>query len=500
MVINERLRSCFSAAIVAAATLAISSCQGLQQGTTPVTTPPTSGISSINHIIFMAQENRSFDTYFGQLPAYWAANGYPAQQLDAMPSTASNPSYDGTSTVSAFHVASECIENLSPSWDESHLDWNLQTPSSTTAAMDGFVWNAANFAINENAGGADPQYTDTAGIRAMGYYDWTDLPYYYFMASNFATSDRWFAPALDRTQINRMYLFAATSQGYAYPPGTDAADNAPLTATTIFDELTKAGVSWKVYYSDDICPTTPGDSRTGVKGGIVKDASTSSTTGACTYLTQFAEYAPPNQLPSNVVPVSQYLTDVQNGTLPSVALIEAGYESGRDEHPSSGTDIQTGASYVASLINPLMSSTSWKDSVFILTYDEPGGLYDHVPPFPEPNPDGIAPMDLETGDLCTSTNDPNGPNCDFNYSGYRLPLIVISPFTKKNYVSHTEADYTAILKLIETRFNVASLTQRDAAQMDMTEFFDFQNVPWATPPSNAPAQPTDGVCNAAVLQ
>ena len=71
----------------------------------------------------------------------------------------------------------------------------------------------------------------------MGYYDGTDLNYYYFMASNFATSDRWFAPALDRTQINRMYLFAATSQGYAFPPGTNAADNAPLTAPTIFDAL-----------------------------------------------------------------------------------------------------------------------------------------------------------------------------------------------------------------------------------------------------------------------
>jgi phospholipase C len=76
---------------------------------------------------------------------------------------------------------------------------------------------------------------------------------------------------------------------------------------------------------------------------------------------------------------------------------------------------------------------------------------------------------------------------------------VISPFTKKNFVSHTVADYTAILRFIETRFNVPSLTQRDAAQMDMTEFFDFQNTPWATPPS-PPTQSTTGACNAQVLQ
>jgi phospholipase C len=74
--------------------------------------------------------------------------------------------------------------------------------------------------------------------------------------------------------------------------------------------------------------------------------------------------------------------------------------------------------------------------------------------------------------------------------------MVISSFTKKNYVSHTVADYTAILRLIETRFGVNSLTKRDAAQMDMTEFFDFQNVPWATPPQNIPTQSANEPCNA----
>ena len=473
--------------------LALCGCQGVQQSSTTTPPPPNAGIQSLNHIVFMAQENRSFDTYFGHLPAYWAANGFPSQQFDGIPANASNPSYavNGTATtLPAFHVATECIENLSPSWDESHLDWNLNEPIGPTATLDGFAYNGGKDAI-------DNGYTDTLGLRAMGYYDGTDLNYYYFMASNFATSDRWFAPVLDRTQINRMYLFAATSQGYVYPPGTNAADNKPLTAPTIFDALQKAGVSWKVYYSDDICSTTPPDAQS-PKGGIPHDASSSSNAGACTYLTQFQTYTPPNQLPSNVVPVSQYLTDVQAGTLPSVAFIEAGYMSGRDEHPSSGTNVQTGATYAASLINALMTSPSWKDSAFILTYDEPGGLYDHVSPQPAVNPDGIAPIDLQPNDICTPPAT-DASNCDFNTTGFRLPLIVVSPFTKKNYVSHTVADYTAILKLIETRFNVSSLTQRDAAQMDMTEFFDFQNVPWATPPT-PPTQSTSGTCNAQALQ
>jgi len=144
-----------------------------------------------------------------------------------------------------------------------------------------------------------------------------------------------------------------------------------------------------------------------------------------------------------------------------------------------------------------MTSASWKDSAFILTYDEPGGLYDHVPPAPAVNPDGIAPKDLLPGDTCTT--DLTAVNCNFTVTGFRVPLLVISPFTKMNYVSHTTADYTAILKFIETRFNVPSLTKRDAAQMDMSEFFDFESIPWATPPT-PPQQSTSGVCNAQALQ
>jgi phospholipase C len=163
--------------------------------------------------------------------------------------------------------------------------------------------------------------------------------------------------------------------------------------------------------------------------------------------------------------------------------------------------VQVGAAYVESLVNGLMGSQSWKDSVFILTYDEAGGTFDHVAPVKMPNPDGIAPIDLASTDICGSAYVGENANCDFNYTGFRVPLIVVSPFTRKNYVSHGAADYTAILKFIETRFGLQPLTKRDAAQIDMTEFFDFKNVPWATAPSPSqiPQQSTSGACNAAIL-
>jgi len=454
----------------------LSGCRGLVSG--PGSQSGT--LQSVNHIIFMAQENRGFDHYFGAMHEYWAANGIADQSFDGLaqfnptPGPApTNPGCDpaypppndctvdsSSPQVSSFPMVSMCVENPSPSWNEDHVDWNFKDPISSTATLDGFVYTAAHDARTNV-----PPFTDVDGVRAMAHYDGTDLPYYYFMASNFATSDRWFSPVMSRTQPNRLYMLAATSAGHVYPP------TATLTNRTIFDSLQTAGVSWKVYVTDLTHATPP-----------VQDSTINMFTAASKY-------------PSNIVPVSEYLSDVQNGTLPSVSFIDPGFDSGLDEHPGlddgePGGSVQLGAQYVSTLVNALMQSSSWQDSVFILTWDEFGGFYDHVPPQSAVSPDGIKPSDLMPGDICTKGT---GPTCDFVYTGYRIPVIVISPFSKKNYVSHTVTDYTAWLKLVETRFNLSSLTKRDAAQMDMTEFFDFVNIPWSTPPT-PPAQPTTGPC------
>jgi phospholipase C len=427
-------------------------------GIANVTATFGASLQSIQHIIIMAQENRDFDHYFGKLNDYRTANGLPAD-VDGLPADAFNPSFDGLSTVSSFHLQSMCVENPSPSWNESHADRNLLDPVSATAAMDGFVHTAAKAAI-------DNGYHDILGLRAMGYYNDSDLPYYYFMATNFATSDRWFSPVMSRTQLNRMYMLAGTSAGHAYPLPFGSAK---LTNKTIFQLLDENGLTWKNYVVSPHPNPIDGTS-----------------------FNQFS-YANPHQ--QNIVAATEFLTDVANDTLPAVSIIDPGYFNGLDEHPGvdenvPGASVQKGSAYVASLINALMNSPSWTNSVFILTWDEFGGFYDHVPPQPAVNPDGLPPSDLLPGDICTTKT---GPTCNFDYTGFRVPLIVISPFTKKNYVSHTVADYTAMLKLIETRFGLQSLTARDAAQMDMTEFFDFTTSPWKVPPS-PPVQPSSGPC------
>lgn len=476
---------------------------------TQVTATFNQGLDVLSHIIILTQENRSFDHYFGALRQYWAQNSYADESFDGLPQfnplsgepplygpppsipgcdpNAPPPSdciFDEQNPITSYHLITQCTENTSPSWNEAHVDWDYYDQvGNDPAKLNGFVKTAGH-----DARTIQPPFNDTDGIRAMGYYDGGDLNYYYFMASNFATSDRWFHPAMTRSHPNHMYMIGGTSQGHAYPlagGGDDVRNVNPadlLTAPTIFEELQNAGITWKIYVN------TQGSSCTGPPYDP-----------ACLLTLSFVQNFEWGQLiptlyPQNIAPISQYFTDLQNGTLPQVARIEPASLAGLDEHPSNSdkaaSNVQKGAAYVSTLINGLMNSSSWKDSAFILTYDEFGGLYDHVSPQPTVSPDGIPPSDLKTGDICTKFT---GPTCDFVYTGYRVPLIVISPYSKEHYVSHTIADYTSVLKLIETRFNVPALTQRDTVQPDMTEFFDFTNPPWMTPPT-PPAQNTNGAC------
>ncbi len=482
-------------------------------------------LQSLNHIIILVQENRSFDHYFGYMRQYWAASGIPDQSFDGLPQfnpaagiaplqgpvptvpgcDPSNPSGtdictpDTSMTVPSFHMQSVCTEELSSFWNEAHIDWNdgFSYPSTITPSMNGFVEAAANDARQYTAGTVN----DVNGYRSMGYFQDSDLPYYYYMASTFATSDRWFSPVMSRTELNRMYLMAATSGGHAYPLTPQNSPGGGLTNETIFQALQNAGIAWKIYVNPvntqytnpsgtvEYCDTEP--------AGQAQDLCLAEVSyiNMFNYENQIQDTS--TGLWQNVVPISQFTTDVQNGTLPQVALIEPASGAGLDEHPTDvdsegGVNIQAGAAYVEGLVNSLIYSPSWSSSALFLTYDEDGGFYDHVQPQPATAPDSLTyPTDLQPGDACDGADQSTGI-CSFAMTGYRVPLIVISPFARKNYVSHTVYDHTAILKLIEERFGLAALTARDASQADMsTDFFDFVNMPWATPPSQSsvPQQP-----------
>jgi phospholipase C len=501
--------------------------------------------NNINHIILFAQENRSLDHYFGAMQQYWAQNGYGTngQTFDGLPQFNPTPGaapqvpgcdptqlppatclVDPSIQIQSFHLASVCMENQSPFWNEAHNQWDYADPTGSNPndlanpPLDGFVFTAAYDARSNG-------FMDVQGVRAMGYYDGPDLNYYYFMASNFATSDRWFAPIMSRTQLNRMYLIGATSHGLAYPIGggcppaqcSGSLNNGQqLPSMTIFEELQNAGISWKIYVDPTDTTNTAGQSCSALTG---------SEQSAClvenSYINEFQyENTILNSptLLANVQPISQFATDAANNTLPQFALIEPASSAGLDEHPSDSDEypvnVQDGENYAyQNVINPLMTSPlSWASSALIFTYDEWGGLYDHVPPQPATAPgdgpydpgDPGYPTDLYSTDICGKEAGQLGTGmCNFSWTGYRIPMIVISPFAKQNYVSHDVMDTTAVLAFVEGRFGLAPLTNRDASyslsqttNATMAEFFNFTNPPWMTPPTPPiPTQYLPSACN-----
>ena len=518
--------------------------------TVVVTVVPAATLKSIKHVIFMLQENHSFDNYFGMLNTYRKANNmslgddgidYEVDGIDDKLGSISNADDEGA-VFPLFKLTSTCVDDESSDWLASYGDVNRFNFTTTRPIlMDGFVHDAEGYAKSCAASGAtcSGTFTDLTGQRAMGYYDQSYLNYYYYMASQFAISDRWFSPVSTKSIGNRIATFTGgTTQGLVKDPGGN--DHLPqLFIPTIFEELQKANVSWKVYYSatQGLCLT--GDACNGSANANFPATDFSTLAYSTNFVyenTTGAACTPPTQASSvvgdstnsfcidtnHIAPLSAYFTDLTNGTLPSFAFIEAGYGN-NDEHPGSGQSILAGQEAVANIVNSLMTSSSWSSSVFFFSYDEGGGPYDHVPPVPghsndftdttlgsiadisqiAVNPDGfnpcLPPGGTPTTNCDLSANDPGANPADAPavqgfaaQLGFRLPNIVISPFTRRHFVSHTPMDHTAIIKFVENQFigGSAHLTARDAAQPNLLEFFDFAKVPWQTPPS-PPAPLTD---------
>jgi phospholipase C len=508
-----------------------------------VTVTPAGSIQSIDHVIFMLQENHSFDNYFGMLNPYRLSNNwnvgddgatYQVDGIDDKLTTISNVDDEGTA-FPLFKFTSTCVDDESSDWLSSYGDVNRYNFLATRPIqMSGFVHNGEGFARSCTTGGGScsGSFTDLTGQRVMGYYDQDFLNYYYYMASQFAISDRWFSPIASKSVPNRLATFTGgTTQGLVKDPGGN--DHLPqLNINNIFQELDQANVSWKIYYTvteglcldEDDCLATGGSAYPAIHFSNLtysfRYIYQPAPGAACTAPTQPSSVVGDSSNsfcidPTHIAPLSTYFTDLTNRTLASFVFIEAGYGH-NDEHPGSGQSILNGQAQVANIVNSLMSSGEWKDSVFFLSYDEGGGPYDHVPPVPghsndfsdaslgtipdvsqiAVNPDSYFPC-VPTGGVPTlncdlAATDPGAKPADaaaiqgFSAQlGFRLPNIVISPFTRRHYVSHIPMDHTAVIKFVENRFigSSAHLTPHDAAQPNLLDFFDFNNVPWAAPPS-----------------
>lgn len=364
--------------------------------------------SAVKHVIFMMQENRSFDTYFGMLNPYRNANNfavgddgktYTVDGIDDKLSRFRNYDDEGQG-FSLFKTRSTCLDDMTSAWLESYGDVNRYNFSLyRPILMDGFVHTAENYA---KIGTGDGDFTDLAGKRAMAYYDQDILNYYYYMASQFAISDRWFTPMSSKSTPNRIATMSGgTTQGLVRDPFVDDGFTNQLNIKTIFQELDENNVTWKIYYSITAGGCTEQDGDCGGSGHSNDYPVT--TFSNFSYSTKYL-YENPTHAPctsptvgsreavgdasndfcidvNHIAPLDHYMQDVSNNALPSFAFIEAAYGHG-DEHPGSGQSILEGQQVVAGVINALMHSSSWSSSVFFLSYDEAGGPFDHVPPVP----------------------------------------------------------------------------------------------------------------------
>lgn len=348
--------------IVAGAGLALGAGYQVVERVAAAGASPHASSVPIDHIVIACQENRTFDTYFGY---------YPRVGTFGVPAGYSQPDGDG-GRVTPHHFLLPISGDPSHTWQSIHSEWDA-------GKMDGF-------------------YTAN-GKTALGYYDGSNLPYYYALADHFTLCGHYFASVLGPTVPNRLPIWAATSGGVTM----DSLKLGTLDYPTIVDLLEARQISWKCY-------------NLGLGNGTFDDLEHFNA------LAFFKRWVKDPRLDADE---DDYYADLKAGRLPQVSFLIT--ESLISEHPPA--DIHTGQDKMAEIINALIASSAWKRSAFFLTYDEGGGFFDHVAP----------------------------PQLDAYGLGHRVPTLVISPYARRGYLSGQLYEHSSILKFIERRFGLPSL-------------------------------------------
>jgi phospholipase C len=368
----------------------------------------------IKHIVVVMKENRSFDHIFGGLGALQPA-------AETFPPGFSNKDARGN-VITPFHLGTTCVGR-----DPDH-QWDAMHHQVDGGKMDGFITSAASS-------------TGSDGHFALGYYTASDLPFYYFLASNFAIADHYFPSVRSGTFPDRDYLLLGTSDKVMSTQFTVWPDPK---LPSIFDRLDAAGVSWGVYADDFPLEETLDD---------------------------------PHHNWSTLHPwhsVQTLINAFASDTVPSVVFVD-GTENVQDEHPTA--DLQVGEAWTKRLYDAARASNAWSSTVLLLTYDEGGGFFDHVPP---PNACVARPADAQFFEL-----------------GVRVPLTVISPWARRHYVSKTVHSHSSITRFIAAINGLPALTARDANSDALLDMFDFACPP--PPVAVAPAPGTSG-CNGPIVK
>jgi phospholipase C len=370
--------------------------------------------SKVQHIVFILKENRSFDNYFGTFPG---ADG------------ATTATISTGEEIDLGHTPDKMPRDLGHEWEDTHL------------AMDDGKMDRFDLVSGANQNG---------DMLSMSQYLDSDIPNYWNYAEHFALADHMFASLAGPSFPNHLYSVAGTSGGvFANPsaltwgcdagpaasvPVMDADGNAQprvfpcFEYQTVADRLEAAGVAWRYY-----APTRN-------QSGYIWSA-----------LDAIGHIRNGPLWNSRVMSDTQFLADASNGNLPAVSWVVPDFlVSDHPTHQGFGiASVCTGENWTVDHINAIMQGGNWPSTIIVLTWDDFGGLYDHVPP----------------------------PAVDTYGLGPRVPMIVLSPYVKEGTVSHTTYEVGSILQLIENRYRLKSLTQRDVEANSLLDMFDFSQPP-----------------------
>ena len=395
----------------------------------PAQPAPTSSqlgpLAAVQHIVQLMLENRSFDHMLGLL--YPNRSGPNGQPFEGLLGTESNNDSTGK-PVTVFPINTSVTgAYFTPGADpgEGYANTNVQLfgsgspPDPPVATMTGFVTSFESAITFDQRSNRSVQ-SGTTPASIMGVFPPTALPVLSGLARGFAVCDHWYSSVPTETFPNRAFACAATSQGHM----NDATSS--FTVPSIFGLMTRHGVSWKIY-GYDAEPLTRGNFPD------VTDAPEAN----------FGKFA-------------DFQADAAAGRLAAYSFLEPSWGStGNSQHPN--YDVALGEALILQVYEALRGGPGWAQTLLVLTYDEHGGCYDHVPP-----PSGATPPDSTVGEF----------GFDFTRFGVRVPAVLASPLIPAGTIyrvpaGSTPLDHTSVLKTIERRWGLPALTARDAAAPDL---------------------------------
>ncbi|MCC3772995.1 alkaline phosphatase family protein, partial [Streptomyces sp. UNOC14_S4] len=396
--------------------------------------PATRGsLGDIEHVVLLMQENRSFDHYFGTLKGVRGFADPDALRLPDgrsvfyQPDTENPAGYTLPFRLDTRRTSAQAIPSTSHAWEVQHDAWN-------GGRMD--RWLPAH----RKADGANGPYT-------MGYHTREDIPFQFALAENFTVCDNYYCSVFGPTWPNRLYWMTGTIDpgGTLGGPVIENTAPTPYRWTTYAERLQKKGVSWQVYQEDD--------------------------NYGCNLLEEFQQFKdakPGDPLYDRGMvrrPAGSFEDDARNDRLPAVSWLFS--PSTQTEHPDYLP--AAGADYVARKLEAIADNPAvWQKTVFILNYDENDGLFDHVPP-PVPPP---GTPDEFVGGL------PIG-------GGFRVPCLIISPWTVGGWAAGEAFDHTSVLRFLERwtgveEPNISAWRRRTFG--DPTSAFGFSEPPAGASP------------------